>query len=72
MQATSAAYCGSTGRTRLIAAALALAGSGAVIAGNLSIAAYYAADSGIAQSMLALRDNTPRQTAAIKCTNNAS
>jgi hypothetical protein len=51
---------------------LALAGSGAVVTGNLGIAAHYAANAGIAQSMLASRDNTPGQTAADKCTNNAS
>ena len=72
MQATTATYHGSTAGTRLIAAVLALAGSGAVLGGNLSIAAYYAANAGIAQSMLVSRDDTPRQTAANKCTNNAS
>jgi len=72
MQATSARYHGSTASTRLIAAALALAGSGAVVTGNLSIAAHYAANASIAQSMLASRENTPGQTAANKCTSNAS
>jgi len=72
MQATTTTYHGSTAGTRLIAAALALAGSGAVLGGNLSIAAYYAANAGIAQSMLVSRDDTPRQTAANKCTDNAS
>jgi hypothetical protein len=72
MQTRTASYHGSTPRTRLIAAVLALAGAGVVVAGNLSIAAYYAANAGIAQSMLASRDNAPRQTAANKCTDNAS
>jgi len=72
MQATTAGYHGSTAGTKLIAAALALAGSGAVIAGNLSIAAHYAANVDTTQSMLASRDNTHRQTAAIKCAGSAS
>ena len=72
MQATTAGYHGSTAGTRLIAAALALAGSGAVVAGNLVIAAHYAANVDTTQSMLASRDNTPRQTAAINCAGNAS
>lgn len=70
MQATAATYHASTARTRLIAAALALAGSGAMIAGNLSIAAHYAANFDTMQ--LASRDNAPRQTAANKCASNAS
>ena len=72
MQTTTIAYHASTAGTRLIAAALALAGSGAMIAGNLSIAAYYAANFDTGQSLLASRDHAPRQTAAINCTGNAS
>ena len=72
MQATVAGYHASTARTRLIATALALAGSGTMVAGNLSIAAHYAASSDATQLKLASRDNMPRQTAAIKCTGNAS
>ena len=72
MKATAARCPGSNVRTRLIATVLALAGSGAMVGGNLGIAAYYAANAGSPQSMLASRGDTPHQIARNKCANNAS
>jgi hypothetical protein len=72
MHASPGTYHGVTARTRLIAAALALAGSAAMVGGNLGIARYYAANAGIAQLMTASRGDAPRQIATDKCTNNAS
>jgi hypothetical protein len=72
MQATYATYLGIKAGTRLIAAVLALAGSGAMVGGNLGIAAYYGASAGSAQSMLASRGDTSRHIARITCPSNAS
>ena len=72
MNATAATYPGSNVRIKLIASVLALAGSGAMVGGNLGIAAYYAANAGSAQSTLASHGDTPGQIARNKCANNAS
>ena len=72
MQATNATYLGNKAGIRLIAAVLALAGSGAMVGGNLGVAAYSAANAASAQSMLAARADTSRHIARITCANNAS
>jgi hypothetical protein len=72
MQATTATFLASKSGTRLIAAVLALAGSGAMVGGNLGIVAYYAAKAGGTQTMLAARGDTPGHIARITCTSNAS
>jgi hypothetical protein len=72
MQATTAAYLGSKAGTKLIAAVLALAGSGAIVGGNLGIAGHYAANAGSARSMMSSRGDMPRQIAGNKCADNAS
>jgi hypothetical protein len=72
MQATTARYPGNNVRIRLIAAVLALAGSAAMVGGNVGIAAYYAANAGSAQLMLASGGDAPRQIARNKCTDDAT
>jgi hypothetical protein len=72
MKAATAAYPGTHTRIRLIAAVLALAGSGLMVGGNLGIAAYYAANAGNAEPRLARHNDTPHQVARNKCANNAS
>jgi hypothetical protein len=72
MQSTTATFLGSEVGTRLIAAVLALAGSGAMVGGNLGIVAHYAATAGSAQSLLASGGDTSRHIARITCTSNAS
>lgn len=72
MKTAAAAYPGSNVRIRLIAAVLALAGSGVIVGGNLGIAAYYAANTRSAESMLASRGDTHHQISGNNCTNNAS
>jgi hypothetical protein len=72
MQATNAVYHGSTARSRLFAAGLALAGSSAMLGLNLGIAEYYAVNAGAVKSMTASRGDAPHQIARIQCTHNAS
>ena len=72
MQATYAMYRGNSAGTRLVAAVLALAGAGAIVGGNLGIAAYYAANAAGVQSMLAAHADTSRHIARITCNSNAS
>ncbi len=68
----TATYPGIKIRTKLFAAALAVAGSVVMVGGNLVVAATYAANAGIAPSTLLARGGMPRQVAIIKCSNNAS
>jgi hypothetical protein len=67
----TANYSGSKIGTKLVAAALALAGSAVMVGGNLIIAGSYAANAG-ASSTMAARGDTPRQVATGRCTNSAS
>ena len=72
MQAINATYRGNGAGTRLVAAVLALAGSGAMVGGNLGIAAYYAANAASVQSMLAAHADASRHIARITCNSNAT
>ena len=58
--------------TKLLAAALALAGSAVMVGGNLVVAATYAANAGVAPSTMVGHGGMPRQVAVSKCANNAS
>jgi hypothetical protein len=68
----TATYPASKIGTKLVAAALALAGSAVTVGGNLVIAGSYAANAGVAQSTMVAHDGMPRQVAVSKCANNAS
>lgn len=61
MRATTNSYSGTTLRARLLAAAIALAGSGVMVGANLGIAEYYAANAGAAESRLASDVRMTRQ-----------
>ena len=68
----TATYSGSRIRTKLVAAALALAGSAVTVGGNLVIVSTYAANAGVAQTTMAARGGTAHQVAISKCSNKAS
>lgn len=68
----TAKYSGSKIGTKLLAAALALAGSAVMVGGNLVIAGSYAANAGVAQTTMAARGGMPHQVAISKCSNKAS
>ena len=68
----TATYSGSRIRTKLVAAALALAGSAVTVGGNLVIAGSYATSAGVAQSTMVARGGAPRQVAISKCAKRAS
>lgn len=68
----TATYSASKIGTKLVAAALALAGSAVTVGGNLVIAGSYAANAGVAQSTMVAHGGMPHQVAIIKCGNNAS
>lgn len=70
MQTTT--YSGIRIGTKLLAAALAAAGSAVMVGGNLVIAATYAANAGAAPSTMLARGDMPHQVAISKCSDKAS
>ena len=72
MQATSSSYLGRKFGTQLLAAALALAGSGTMMGGSLSIAEHYAANAGAGNTVVAAPTVTLRKLARNSCANGAS
>jgi len=72
MQTTPSTYLRRKFGTHLVAAALALAGSGMMVGGNLGIAEHYAAHAGTEHATVAARAAAPRQIAGNSCAKSES
>lgn len=72
MQATSSTYLRRKFGTRMVAAVLALAGSGTMVGGSLGIAEHYAANAGAGNTVAAAPSYALRKLVRNSCANGES